>query len=215
MTHAKEHIQNSKEHIHNIKEKLNPKNVEPHYFFTIANIISLIRAFLALPIAWYLYREQTHIVLILMSVAVVSDWLDGYAARKAHEVSTYGKALDPIADKLVGMAVLFILVVKEDFPFWFVGLLAFRDFTITLMNTHLHNSRGQITGANIPGKVFIFVATVVVFLWIFPSQQALALKILYLAAVLMIFSWGAYIYQIGKLLRESPPAPVVTRKTEN
>lgn len=204
-----------KEHIHNIKEKLNPKNVEPHYFFTIANVISLIRAFLALPIAMYLIRGKIQIALVLMSVAVVSDWLDGYAARKAQEVSTYGKALDPIADKLVGMAVLFVLVFQSEFPLWFVVMLTIRDFSITLLNTHLHNSRGLITGANIPGKIFISVATVVVFLWIFPSQRLIARNLLYLATFLMAFSWIAYIVQIRKLLRESPPAPVVTRKTEN
>ncbi|HDR05219.1 MAG TPA: CDP-alcohol phosphatidyltransferase family protein [Candidatus Marinimicrobia bacterium] len=194
-------------------EKLNPKNVEPHYFFTIANIISLTRAFLAFPIAVYLMRDQLSVAVPLLIIAVVSDWLDGYAARKTNEVSSYGKALDPIADKVVGMSILFVLVFKMNFPIWFLIILAVRDFTITLLTTYLYNSRGVINGANILGKIFILTGTITVFLWLYPACRSIAWHFLYLSFALMLLSWIMYIWQNIKLLKDSPPAPVITRKT--
>ncbi len=199
-----------KEKIPQIKEKLNPKNVKPHTFFTIANIISLSRAFLAIPIVLVLGKGKYNTAIILMAIAVVTDWIDGYAARKTNEVSTYGKALDPIADKIVAFAVLFMLVFKMDFPMWFIMVLGLRDFSITILTTHLHNSRGMIIGANIMGKIFIFFAAVSGFLWIYPDTRALALKVLYLATVIMFVSWYFYMRDLIRTIRSSPIAPVVS-----
>ena len=210
----KENVQPMKENIRQVKDKLHPRNVKPHTFFTIANTISLSRAFLAIPIALLLGKGQTNWAVTLMAVAVVTDWLDGYAARKSNEVSTYGKALDPIADKIVAFAVVFVLVFQMEFPVWFILLLGVRDFSITILTTHLHNSRGIILGANKTGKLFIFFATLSGFLWIYDSTRIYGRWVLYVAAVVMLISWWFYVRDIIRTVRRSPMDPVIRREQE-
>ena len=204
-----QNITQIREKLEPIKEKLDPRNAQPSTIFTIANIISLSRAFLAIPIALLLGKDQYNAAVILMAVAVISDWLDGYAARKSNEVSSYGKALDPIADKLVAFAVLFVLIMKMDFPIWFIIIMGIRDFTITIMTTHLHNSRGIILGANKTGKLFIFIATVSAFMWIYPQTRELAHFVLYAATFVMLISWYFYIWDLSRKIKSSPKAPLI------
>ena len=198
-----------------IKEKLDPKNVESYVFFTVANIISLTRAFLTLPIVYYFYEDNIKMAVILLCVAVVSDWLDGYAARHAESVTTYGKVLDPLADKLVGFGVLAIMVVKMNFPIWFIVLLAVRDFSIIVLAMILHNSRGIVKGANIYGKLFILVSTIMGFAWIYNSVKPFVypyhIYLLYVATGLMVISWVYYFVELINLMRKSPYQPVIER----
>ncbi len=199
-----------------IKGKLDPKKVDSHIFFTLANIISLIRAFLTLPIVYYFYQDNIKMAVILLSIAVITDWLDGYAARHAESVTTYGKALDPLADKLVGMGVLAIMVVKMDFPIWFIGALAVRDFSIIILAMILHNSRGIVKGANILGKIFLFVSTLMGFAWIYnyvkPFPHPYHIYLLFAATGIMLISWIYYFVELINLMRKSPYQPVIERK---
>jgi len=198
-----------------IKEKINPKNMNSHIFFTLANIISLTRAFLTLPIVYYFYNDEIKIAIILLSIAVITDWLDGYAARHAQSVTTYGKVLDPIADKIVGLGVLSVMVIKMDFPFWFIVLVSIRDFSIIILAMGLHNSRGIVKGANIPGKIFIFISTIMGFAWIFNSLRPFAypyhIYLLFLATGIMIISWVCYFVELINLIKKSPYQPVIER----
>lgn len=196
-----------KEKKETIRKKIGADKVKPHYLLTMANIISLSRAFMSLPIAHALSSGNTRGAIIWLSLAVVSDWLDGYAARKNNEVSDYGKVLDPLADKIVGFTVLLMMVDKLNFPVWFLYVLAIRDFTISLLAMHLHNAKNVITGANIPGKIFITVAALSLFLWLNPAWREWAPAVLYLATGLMFYSWVVYIYQLVKLIKSTPDHP--------
>lgn len=187
-----------------LREKLGTDHVKSHYFFTLANIISLSRAFMALPIAHALTEENIRASVIWLSLAVVSDWLDGYAARKTNDISSYGKVLDPLADKIVGFTVLLVMVDKLGYPIWFLYLLAIRDFTIALLALHLHNSRGITTGANIPGKIFITVAALSLFLWFNPEWRDLGMGVVYIATGLMLYSWAIYLYELVNLIKNTP-----------
>ena len=88
---------------------------------TLANLLSILRAFLALPIVYSLARDRIVVAVSLVLFAVVTDWLDGYFARRAHEVTDLGKFLDPIADSIAIAAVVLFLSLDEtrNFPFWF------------------------------------------------------------------------------------------------
>jgi len=190
-----------------IRKKLGTDKVKPHYFFTLANIISLSRAFMSLPIAHALSSGNTRGAIIWLSLAVISDWMDGYAARRNNDVSDYGKVLDPLADKIVGFTVLLMMVDKLDFPLWFLYTLAIRDFTIALLAMHLHNAKNVITGANIPGKIFITVAALSLFLWILPARREWAQAMLHIATGLMLYSWVVYVYELVKLIKSTPDHP--------
>ncbi|NWJ90729.1 CDP-alcohol phosphatidyltransferase family protein, partial [Marine Group I thaumarchaeote] len=73
-----------------------PKITDPSRILTVANMISLLRAFLALPIIYTLQYPQWRLwTFVLILIALVSDMLDGYFARRAHEVTHFGKWIDP------------------------------------------------------------------------------------------------------------------------
>jgi len=68
---------------------------------------------------------------LLFAIAAITDWLDGYLARKRGLVSVIGKFLDPLADKLIVLATLIIAAELHRIPGWFVVLLLSREITIT------------------------------------------------------------------------------------
>lgn len=102
---------------------------------TIPNLISTLRIIIIVIAAQQLYLNtiSNNInAFILYIAAMVTDFFDGYFARKLNQISELGKILDPIADKLmVGSAVL-ILFMQNRMPFWFVLVVISRDILILL-----------------------------------------------------------------------------------
>ena len=75
----------------------------------------------------------------IFAVASVTDWLDGYLARRMEIVTTFGKFLDPIADKLIVMAALVMILPYQRVPAWMVLVILGREIIITgLRGTRLH-----------------------------------------------------------------------------
>ena len=84
-------------------------------FFTLSNIISLLRLLLAIPVCiGILYDWSDSLLLILALLAYISDILDGFLARMYNDISEWGKILDPLADKiLVGSAAISLMIVGK------------------------------------------------------------------------------------------------------
>ena len=103
------------------------KFMDPSRILTLANMISLLRAFMAIPIIICLQNENWNIAFVLIILAILSDTLDGYVARRAHEVTHFGKWLDPTADFVVILAVASYLVMEglspAGFNCFFLGRL--------------------------------------------------------------------------------------------
>lgn len=72
---------------------------------------------------------------ILITIAGISDAVDGHYARKYGVISSFGKFLDPLADKLLSMSVLIMLVALDRIAVWIVILLVARDVTITALRS--------------------------------------------------------------------------------
>ena len=92
----------------------------PSKVLTLANIISLLRAASAIPIIYTLnYPDLRAVTAGIVILAILSDALDGYFARRAGEVTHLGMWLDPIADFIIITSVVLYLVIMEIFPLWF------------------------------------------------------------------------------------------------
>ncbi len=87
----------------------------------------------------------------LFGLAAFTDWLDGYIARKRNLVSMTGKFLDPLADKLLVMAVFVTLLPADRLPIWFVALALAREMSITSLRA-LAAGEGIIIAAEQGGK---------------------------------------------------------------
>ena len=92
------------------------------------------------------------IALILFCLASVTDFLDGYVARKYNQVTDFGKFVDPLADKLLVTAALVIFVERGLFAAWMVFVILAREFIITSLR-NVAATKGQVMAAAWSGKV--------------------------------------------------------------
>jgi cardiolipin synthase len=101
---------------------------------TVPNVITLVRL-LCIPLfLWMLFgRHWQTASAILLGVLGATDWVDGFVARRYHQVSTFGKILDPTADRLlVGTAVISVLVYGA-VPLWFGIATIVREILVSVM----------------------------------------------------------------------------------
>jgi cardiolipin synthase (CMP-forming) len=95
---------------------------------TVPNVLSAIRIALIPVFVFLILHEGTEAAgLILFAVTMATDWVDGFVARRTHQVSNLGKILDPLADRLAIAAGLIALVVQGAFPLWAALAILVRD----------------------------------------------------------------------------------------
>jgi len=125
---------------------------------TISNFLSLLRVMLLVPIFQGLSQNSTEgnaWALFYMSLAVITDFLDGFFARKLNQISDLGKVLDPVADKLCILGVTFILILpirENPLPLWFLIVILVREIGIIGGGYFIYRKHGMITTSNIWGK---------------------------------------------------------------
>lgn len=162
---------------------------------TVANMVSLLRALLALPIIYTLRNPElgTYTFIFIM-LAILSDSLDGYLARRAREVTHFGQWLDPVADFVVILAVTSYLVLVGRFPEWFYIFFLVRYVTIALPAIYFLNYSNFVLSANWYGKWATGVSALAILLHIFPLRGLpwLPNATLLIAVGLLSISWAIY-----------------------
>src|SRR5256884_6041875 len=88
----------------------------------------------------------------IFAVASLTDWADGYLARRRKEVTTLGQVIDPLADKLLTSAALISLVQMDLAPAWMVAIIISREFAVTGLRS-LAYARGVAIAASPLGKI--------------------------------------------------------------
>lgn len=125
---------------------------------TTASKITLVRVFMIplVMIALYLSKGVTGlwmwISLVLFVIASVTDYIDGQIARKCNQVSDFGKFLDPLADKLLTIAVMTMFCEWGRFPAWALMLVLTREFAVTGLRL-VAAPKGRVIAAAWSGKV--------------------------------------------------------------
>ena len=160
------------------------------------------------------------VAMVIFVIASITDWLDGYLARKNHQVTTLGKFLDPIADKmLVNSMLIFFAFAWAGIngyvrvPVFCVSLMVLRDLIVDTLR-FVASTKGKVLAANIFGKlktVFQMVALPFIMLndfpfaffdsswpmWVRPSMI-----LIYIATAMSLISGFIYVYQNFSVLKE-------------
>jgi CDP-diacylglycerol---glycerol-3-phosphate 3-phosphatidyltransferase len=88
----------------------------------------------------------------LFAVAMATDWFDGWLARRSGRTSAMGSLLDPVADKVLVLAVLIVLVDRDVFPGWMVAAIVAREFLVSGLRLAALE-RGVVVSARDLGKL--------------------------------------------------------------
>ena len=108
-----------------IKKQYSP---EPRdIYFTVPNLISLLRIISIPFISVLVSRHEMVLALIVLALSAVSDGLDGLIARSFNQVSKIGQILDPIADRLLIFCSILALGVADIIPWWMLIVVGLRD----------------------------------------------------------------------------------------
>ncbi len=107
--------------------------------FSPPNQLTLLRILLTPVFLVFLFSDSAvlrQLSLVVFIVALLTDWYDGWVARRWGYVTRWGTFLDPLADKIVTSAALIAFVILNLAPAWTVWLIVIRDIAITLLRSH-------------------------------------------------------------------------------
>lgn len=166
---------------------------------TLASKITIIRVALIPLIVLLMYlpgQVAAIAAIILFILASVSDFVDGYIARKYNQVSTFGMFLDPLADKFLVISVIIVLVERGIFPGWAAFVVIARELAVTSLRLFAVEKDRVIAAAN-SGKLktaFTMPALVVMMLpFLLPTWLINALWVIIL--LLTLYSGWEYFYK--------------------
>ncbi len=86
-------------------------------------------------------------------IASITDKLDGYIARSRNEITTFGKFLDPLADKILVLAAMILLVEEGKIPAWIPVIILTREFIVSGYRLIAAEKGGEVIAASIFGKI--------------------------------------------------------------
>lgn len=90
---------------------------------------------------------------LIFIIASITDKLDGYIARSRNQVTTFGKFLDPIADKVLVITAMIILVEMGKLPAWIPTIIVFREFIVSGYRLIAVENNGKVIAASVWGKL--------------------------------------------------------------
>ena len=164
---------------------------------TLANAISIIRILLSIPLIMLLDEDKLWQAFVIIILIVLSDFLDGYVARKADEITNFGKLIDPVADKICMMVVAIYLIIAYKLPFLvFFITLAIRDTFLIIIGVFLMYSQDEVFHSNTSGKWFMGISALMMVLFMFQVPLNIPGYILWLSYIIVIilFSISTYEY---------------------
>jgi CDP-diacylglycerol--glycerol-3-phosphate 3-phosphatidyltransferase len=180
---------------------------------TLANAISISRIFLTIPLVLIFediangMNEKLWQAFALIIIIVLTDFLDGYVARKAEEITNFGKLIDPVADKVCMMVVLIYLIISYKLPFLlFFLILGIRDIFLIIIGVYLMFSQEEVFQSNKSGKWFIGISALMMVLFLLKDPLNIPNLILWsfylISTLLFTFSTFEYIRRYLRYFKE-------------
>ncbi len=168
----------------------------------IPNVLTVIRILLV-PVLVVALLDKTGggdlLAAIVFAVASLTDAIDGRLARSRNAVTTFGKLMDPIADKLLVMAALIALVSLNRLEAWVAMVIIAREFAVTVLRVAAGTQQGVVISASTFGKLKTIVQVAMVMVLIAVHGRPVWVDLLVYATVLITVLSGAdYFFGISR-----------------
>ncbi|MCZ6678000.1 MAG: CDP-alcohol phosphatidyltransferase family protein [Candidatus Poribacteria bacterium] len=179
-------------------------------FFYVSNLLSMMRIGLTPFLFYCIFYGHQFAALGIGGLAILSDALDGYFARRLNQQTNLGKILDPVADKIAIAAVILAIVLSNPgFPLWALGIVVARDVLIVIVNIVLFRRTQIIARSNLWGKGTTFFLSIALMLYILERQVSMPLSlpfyVLCVGLVLSLISSWSYSRLLLRMLQQSEP----------
>lgn len=115
--------------------------------WNLPNLLSTLRILLAPVFIWFILSDSPlniGISIVLFLIAAITDFFDGWIARKYEEITEWGAFFDPLADKVLTNSALIAFAMKEWIPIWMVLIIIVRDIGVTLLRIYAESIRQPI-----------------------------------------------------------------------
>ncbi len=180
---------------------------------TLPNLLTVLRILLVPVLVAALLAETDNGDLFAAGVFVVAsitDFFDGWIARRRRAESTFGKLMDPLADKLLVTAALVALVSLDRLAAWVAMVIIAREFAVTGLRG-VAAEQGHVVPASLWGKGKTVMQIVMVLALIMAEGEAWVDALVYATVVVTVLSGADYFFGLRRLLAErsghAPPAP--------
>jgi CDP-diacylglycerol--glycerol-3-phosphate 3-phosphatidyltransferase len=181
--------------------------------YSLPNLLTIFRVMLipVFVLLFYLPFKSAHLwAAIVFSIASLTDWLDGFLARKLGQLSSFGAFLDPVADKLLVSCCLLLLVGAKNIDYITIPamIIVGREIVISAMREWMATLGSQVSLAvNMMGKIktMMQMLALVLLVAFYPSESywgVLGFILLYVAAILTLWSMMIYVSLSVKALRK-------------
>ncbi len=172
----------------------------------VPNVLTVVRILLV-PVLVVALLEKTGggdlLAAIVFAVASVTDAIDGYLARSRNSVTTFGKLMDPIADKLLIIAALVALVSLGRLQAWVAMVIICREFAVTALRLAAGAGQGVVISASSFGKLKTATQVLMVMALIaFDERSAWISALVYLTVTVTVLSGADYFFGLRRRLSD-------------
>ena len=163
----------------------------------IINVLTISRILLGLPIIMVLQNGRNDVFILLILIGGLTDFLDGYLARRYNHQSVLGAKLDPLADKILLIGPLIWLVYRNLVPLWAIWLIISRELLITSWRSN-KTSGGP---ASIQGKYKTTLQFISIILLLWPKNWGTAYSIYITNKIGFFFFWIALLLTLSSAIK--------------
>lgn len=178
-------------------------------FMTVPNLLSMLRLALVPVFLWLLLSERYLSAIVVLALSSLTDYLDGYFARKFNQVTRLGQLLDPAADRLYIFSTLVGLSITGIIPIWLAVVIIARDVVLAVAYPILATHGYGPLPVHYLGKTgtfaLLYAFPLLLMAYIF-EPAAFVLEPLAWAFALWgvgLYWWGAYVYlrQVSQIVK--------------
>ena len=158
---------------------------------TLPNALSLVRKLMIRFIIKSFYYGEYKITVAFIVLSGITDLLDGYSARKYHDTTKIGKMLDPTADKLTQLSLLYLLLLIYPMVRIIMVIFILKEFSMGMYNLYFMYKGHEYDGAIFYGKIatLVFYISMILIFLLQHIDKRISIFLLALTTAFLMISW--------------------------